>query len=77
MRIKYLLNALKCPNTELQVAIVLICKANKEGGKTHDFEAATVYLIPADPVTKKHISGKKRDTAKLSSIESNGAPKGP
>ncbi len=48
-----------------------------ETGKKNDFKAAVMYLIPAGPVAKKHLSGNKRGIAEISSTEVSSAKKDP
>ena len=68
-RVKYLLDAIDNSNAELQAAIAMIRQDDGEDGKMNNFEAAAAYLIPRDPIAKKHPTGAKRPSADISSVK--------
>ena len=57
-RVKYLLEGIDNVDPTLQAALALVRADDGPGGKMNDFEAATAFLLPSDPVSTKR--GKKR-----------------
>ena len=52
----YLLDAVQCGDARLQAAMALVWSDDQPGGKMHDFEGMASYLLPYDPVAKKHAA---------------------
>jgi hypothetical protein len=62
-RVTHLLNNMQCSDASLQAAMALV-KADEHGRMT-DFESAVSYLIPYDPVAKKHAATRSKSGNKL------------
>jgi hypothetical protein len=62
-RVTHLLNNMQCNDASLQAAMALV-KAD-EHGRMVDFESAASYLIPYDPVAKKHAANRSKSGNKL------------
>jgi len=57
-RVKYLLEGIDNSDPTLQAALALVRADDGPNGKMHDFESATAFLLPSDPVSTRR--GKKR-----------------
>ena len=79
-RVGYLLDAIQCSDAGLQAAMASV--KTDQAGLQQDFEAATTFLLPYDPVQKKRADhGTKRGPADISDATSeeaymNGTKKG-
>jgi hypothetical protein len=56
-RLKYLLEGIDNVDPTLQATLALVRADDSPDGKMHDFESATAFLLPSDPVSMKR--GKK------------------
>jgi len=68
-RVGYLLDAIETSDASLQAAMALVRNDTAPGGKRNNFEAAASFLLPHDPVAKKHAAT-KRPHANISAIDS-------
>eukprot|EP00957_Ditylum_brightwellii_P161704 12311431-Ditylum_brightwellii.AAC.1 len=55
-RVKYMFDSIQCSDAELQAGIANIMKDTAIGGLRNDVESTAAYLLPCDPVAKKHRS---------------------
>ena len=58
--VTYLLNAIKSHHAPLQAAMANVCLDDGKQGKMNDFELASSYLLPHDPVAAKRQTQQKR-----------------
>ncbi|KAL3933286.1 MAG: hypothetical protein SGARI_003740 [Bacillariaceae sp.] len=65
-RVNYLLDGIECADPGLQAAMAVI---KNDDVKKNDFELASSYLLPFDPVAKK-LNDKKRPNAEISAVKS-------
>ena len=70
-RVGYLLDAIQCPDPELQAALAGVRKDDSPDGLTgmrNDFESTVAYVLPSDPVARKKKSNtNKNATADIGS----------
>lgn len=79
-RVKYLLEGIENSDPTLQAALALVRADDGPNGKMHDFESATAFLLPSDPVSTKrggrkrgaHVSFVTADIASSSGKQSKG-----
>jgi hypothetical protein len=60
-RVGFLLDAIQSNDAGLHAAIASMRTDDGPNGKRNDFEAAATHLLPYDPVTKKRLSGSKKE----------------
>ena len=63
----YLLDAIKCNDPGLQVAMASVHQDQGPGGMRNNFESAVAHLLPACPVAKKRST--KRNAPEISGID--------
>jgi hypothetical protein len=68
-RVTFLLDAIQNSDTGLQAAMAQQVRTDTDPntGRMNDFEATASYLLPYDPVSKKHAAGVKRGMLDISS----------
>ena len=56
----------QCSDAGLQVAMASIHTDMGANSKCNDFEASVAYLLPYDPIVKRHVVGSKHPPAEVS-----------
>mmetsp|Transcript_2675 Transcript_2675/g.3990 ORF Transcript_2675/g.3990 Transcript_2675/m.3990 type:complete len:156 (-) Transcript_2675:1608-2075(-) len=70
-RVNYFLDAIEKTDSELLANIALV-RADKDAtGKMNNFEGATSYIIPADPVAKRKTNRNKRPAAEIAATKNS------
>ena len=75
-RVGYLLDAIECNDTPLQVAMANVEDDTDAGGtathrvpgKRNNFEPVVAYLLPTDPVERQRVQGNKRSVTEISEV---------
>lgn len=69
IQVTHLLDNIQCDNAPLQASMALVQNNMDPNGKMNNFEDATTFIIPYDPVTKKQAAAPKRGIANISEVD--------